>query len=149
MSKYYLFTDGACNNKKIGGIGVCIVKDNEVLRSFSKTYTNTTNNQMELLAIIHGLNMLHFDINDLEIVTDSMYCIGCITLNWQRNKNKLLWNKFDFYYQKALQRCKQITFKHTKGHQHTETFYSKYNNFVDVLARNASNVIKYEKTTSE
>ena len=67
------------------------------------------------------------------------------TLNIKITKN----NKFDFYYQKALQRCKQITFKHTKGHQHIETFYSKYNNFVDVLARNASNVIKYEKTTSE
>ena len=73
---YTLITDGACSKKR-GGIGLVILKDNKKVLQYSKSFSNVTNNQMELLAIIIGLKCFKKPFKSLTIISDSMYCIGC------------------------------------------------------------------------
>lgn len=84
---YKLITDGAYSSAKdSGGFSFIFVKDNNIILEYSKQVKHTTNNQMELLAIIYGLKAIKRPIESLIVMSDSMYCIGCITLNWKRKR---------------------------------------------------------------
>ena len=125
-----VYTDGAySSSRKQGGVGLVFLKDNKKISEFSKMYKNTTNNRMELIAILIALQSTK---EELIIYSDSMYCIGCATLNWKRNKNVDLWKKYDI-----LSKNRNIQFKHIKGHQS-----NKWNNYVDKLAVAASQTIQ-------
>lgn len=134
---YYAYTDGSYSSSTDqGGLGILILKeDKEVLR-YSKMYKHTTNNQMELGAVIIALRMIKGKIDSLTIYTDSMYVIGCATLGWKRKKNTLLWEEFDKQYQRVQELCPEIEFVHVKGH-----VGNKYNEIVDDLAVKASQEI--------
>ena len=57
MSKYVIYTDGAYSAKRNqGGVGIVILRDGQLLQKFNKGYKNTTNNRMELKAVIWALN---------------------------------------------------------------------------------------------
>ena len=131
-----IYTDGACHvTTKIGGIGVVFTKENKLISTYSKQFTNVTNNQMELLAVIYALSAIK-DANQVIIYSDSQYVIGCITKGWKRKKNIELWHKFDEVYARTLKVCPDIQFKWIKGHN-----TSVFNNKADDLAVNASNFI--------
>ena len=50
-----IYTDGACHDStKIGGIGVVFVKNNKIIYKFNKQFTDTTNNRMEMIAVIEA-----------------------------------------------------------------------------------------------
>ncbi len=139
---YTLFCDGAfSSSRNQGGIGIVFLKDGNKILEYSRMFKNTTNNQMEMLALIIGLKCIKHSISSLLIVTDSMYCVGCATLNWKRNKNKKLWELFDKEFERVKQLCPNITFKHVRGHQKDDSEMAKWNNFVDKLARNASQLL--------
>ena len=88
MSNYKLITDGAYSSKlDQGGLGLVFLKDDKLILRYSKMYKHTTNNQMELGAIITGLKCITKPIDNLTIVSDSMYCIGCATKGWKRSKS--------------------------------------------------------------
>ena len=134
MNDYIVYTDGAYSSSKDqGGIGIIVLRDNEVILEYSKMYKSVTNNIMELGAVILALRFIKNSINSLTIVTDSMYVIGCATKGWQRKKNIKLWNEFDKQYNRVKGLCSKIEFKHIKGHSG-----EKYNEQVDSLARSAS-----------
>lgn len=135
MNNYIIYTDGAYSSKRNqGGVGIVILKDGKLIQRFNKTYKNTTNNRMELIAVITALKAVQKEINSLVIYTDSMYVIGCATLDWKRKKNVLLWKVFDEALEKAQSFVKsQITFEHVKGHEG-----DKYNEICDTLAVRAS-----------
>lgn len=134
---YSCFTDGAYSSlRDQGGIGILFIKDNKEILRYSNMYKNTTNNQMELVAIIVALRMIKKSIDSLIIYSDSQYCIGCAVYGWKRNKNKLLWNLFDKEYNRVQNLCNDIKFIHIKGHNG-----NKYNEIVDRLAVNASQLI--------
>ena len=132
-----IYTDGACHSStKIGGIGVVFTKNNQIIYTFNKKFTDTTNNRMEILAIIYALHAISKPIDIINIYSDSQYAIGCITKNWTRKKNTDLWQLFDKVYSKAKTLCPNIQFNWVKGHNINE-----FNNIADKLAVEASNFI--------
>ena len=141
---YTLITDGAYSSSRAqGGIGIVFLKDGEKILEYSKMYKRTTNNIMELSAVIVGLRFIKKPINSLNIISDSMYVIGCITKGWKRKKNVQLWEEFDKQYSRVKELCSNITFVHVKGHQSgtnltQEAYWNKY---VDRLAVSASTLL--------
>lgn len=139
---YKLITDGAYSSAKdSGGFSFIFVKDNNIILEYSKQVKHTTNNQMELLAIIYGLKAIKRPIESLIVMSDSMYCIGCITLNWKRKKNIKLWNVFNKELDRVSHLCSNITFQHVRGHQKDNSNETKWNNRCDKLATQASQQI--------
>ena len=138
MNNYIIYTDGAYSpSRDKGGIGIVIIKDNKVILEYSKGYEHTTNNRMELTAVIIALSCIKNKIDSLEIITDSQYVLGCIDKGWERKKNKDLWKKFDYIHDKVLQDyCPKIKISWTRGHS-TDI----YNNKCDKLAVDETQVL--------
>lgn len=133
-SSYTVFTDGAYSSARDqGGVGIVILKDGLEILRYSNMYKKTTNNQMELGAIIIALRMIKGEIDSLVIYTDSQYCIGCAVQGWKRKKNKAMWEEFNKQYNRVKELCPDIRFIHVKGHAG-----NKYNEIVDKLAVSAS-----------
>ena len=134
---YTCYTDGAYSSvRDQGGIGILFLKDGKEVLRYSNMYKGTSNNQMELGALIIALRMIKGKVDSLTIYTDSQYCIGCATLGWKRKKNKIMWAEFDKQYKRVKQLCPNIQFVHVKGHNG-----EKYNEIVDKLAVAASQSI--------
>jgi ribonuclease HI len=140
MKEVHIFTDGSClGNPGPGGYGV-ILKYKEHVKELSQGYLVTTNNRMEISAVINGLKALKEPCK-VTIVTDSQYVKNGITTwlnNWKRNKwmsstkkpvkNKDLWQELDKECQRHI-----TSFVWVKGHNgHTE------NERCDELARNSA-----------
>ena len=127
---YTLITDGAYSPmRNQGGVGIIILDDEgyEVLE-YSKTFKDTTSQQMELMACIIGLESIS-EPEEINVITDSSYLIGCASLGWKRKKNIELWERYD----KIAKFHKSIHFNWQKGHSDHE-----YNNRCDKLAVTAS-----------
>ena len=130
---YIVYTDGAYSSKyQSGGIGIVILKDDKIVYTYSKQFKDSTNQKMEVIAVIYALNLLK-DATSLKIITDSMYVIGCASLNWKIKKNKALWRTFNKYYKNMLNKGCKIEFEHVKGHNG-----DNYNEMCDKLAVTAS-----------
>ncbi len=91
MKESILFTDGACSgNPGPGGYGAIAALSNKLVKELGGASPSTTNNQMELLAVIEGLEWLHLKgAKTVSIWTDSSYVIQGITawvFSW-RNKD--------------------------------------------------------------
>jgi len=85
-----LYTDGACSgNPGPGGYGAILVYG-EREKEISKGYSVTTNNRMELLAVIEGLRLLKYKCI-VNVYSDSKYVVNAINLGWLEN-----WVKKDF-----------------------------------------------------
>ena len=86
MAKVNIYTDGACSgNPGTGGYGTILVyKDSEGVKhekELSEGYKLTTNNQMELLAVISGLEALKKPC-DVIIYSDSKYVVDAFNNHW-------------------------------------------------------------------
>lgn len=138
-NKIELYVDGACSgNPGPGGWGV-LLRYQGVEKELSGAELNATNNQMELMAAIQGLQALTRPCH-VDVYTDSEYVKKGITLwihNWQKRgwknsankpvKNQVLWQQLD-----AVTQGHQIAWHWVKGHSdHPE------NDRVDALAREA------------
>ena len=118
-----IYTDGACSgNPGKGGWGVYLKIDNEEIE-FNGSQDNTTNNRMELTAVIEALKYLKCKSN-INLFTDSKYVMQGIEEwihNWKKNnwktskkepvKNKELWIELD-----KLVSLHNIQWKWVKGH---------------------------------
>lgn len=135
--KVIIYTDGACSgNPGKGGWGA-VLKYGEITKQISGYSDLTTNNKMELQAVIEALKLLKKRC-DVEIFTDSVYVKDGITKwinswkinNWKTSKkepvkNKELWVELD-----NLRNQHNINWNWVKGHADDEI-----NNIVDKLAR--------------
>lgn len=94
MKKVLLFTDGACSgNPGRGGYGAILrYKDNE--KVLSRGFRLTTNNRMELLAAIVGLEALT-EPCEVELYSDSKYLVDALTKGWVDSWKKKGWKKAD------------------------------------------------------
>ena len=116
----YLYTDGACSgNPGPGGYGV-ILRCGTLEREISQGYANTTNNRMELLAVITGLEAIRWERAEVEVWSDSSYVVKAVEEKWldkwvatgfKKKKNSDLWLRFLPLYKKH-----QVTFHWLKGH---------------------------------
>ena len=143
MINYQIYTDGSCRGNKNGGIGIVWIKNGEKVFEYSKGYKNTTNNQMELLAIGYALLSIKKPIDSLEIVSDSEYALGCIfNEKWNPKKNTELIDKIKKQLITTQSLVKNpITYRHVDGHQKGDNDDIKWNNYVDKLCSNESKMI--------
>lgn len=89
-----IYTDGACSgNPGPGGFGV-ILKYGEVTKELSAGYKSTTNNRMELLAVITGLEALKTECA-VTLYSDSKYVVDSITKGWVYSWQMKGWKKSD------------------------------------------------------
>lgn len=144
MTDITIFTDGAYSaTRDQGGIGIVILNKNKKVLEYSNMYKRTTNNQMELGAVIIALRLIKEPCKSILIYTDSQYVIGCATLGWKRKKNVKLWLEYDRQIQRVSKLCSDIKFAHVKGHQSgtSLTQEASWNNYVDKLAVSASTLL--------
>lgn len=133
-----VYTDGACSgNPGPGGWGTIIIRDNQETE-FSGYEANTTNNRMELTAVIQGLSALADTTLPVTVYTDSQYVVNAINQHWIDNwqvkgwinaskkpvANRDLWEEII-----ALNLKYNPTYIWVKGHSTNE-----YNNRCDALA---------------
>lgn len=81
----YLYTDGSSRgNPGPGGYGVVLVCGN-LRREMSEGFALTTNNRMELLAVIRGLCAIKWTGAQVHVVSDSSYVVNAINKGWIRS----------------------------------------------------------------
>lgn len=145
MEKVIIYTDGACSgNPGPGGWGsILMYKDNK--KEIFGGKANTTNNVMELTAVIEALKLLKYRC-EVEIYSDSAYVVNAFNqgwiYNWIKNKwmtsgkepvkNKEIWQELYSLTQKH-----KVKFIKVKGHSDNE-----FNNRCDEMARNSIKNIK-------
>lgn len=134
-----IYTDGACSgNPGKGGYGIVMkVPEKNYEKRYAQGFRLTTNNRMELLAVITALEKLKSTDNDIHIFTDSKYVSDAINQKWifgwikkgfKNVKNPDLWKRMV-----PLIKTHQTTFHWVKGHAgHLE------NEICDQLAVKAS-----------
>jgi ribonuclease HI len=133
-----IYTDGASRgNPGPGGYGTILMwKGKE--KELSAGYRRTTNNRMELMAVIAGLEALTKDDLNVIIYSDSQYVVKAVEEGWLKKwiatnfkggkKNKDLWLRFY-----DLQQKNNISFKWVRGHAD-----NVHNNRCDELATEAA-----------
>ena len=144
--KVNIYTDGSSiGNPGPGGYGIIMVLENNAYKKeVSQGFSLTTNNRMELLAVIVALENIKIINSNVEVFTDSKYVSDAVEkkwvfewekLNFKKKKNSDLWKRFLIIYRKH-----NVTFKWIKGHNnHPE------NERCDYMANKAarsSNLIK-------
>lgn len=129
-----IYTDGAYKSSiDQGGIGIVWMKDDKVFKKYSKGFKHTTNNKMELIAMLCAFKSIKTSMEEVEFISDSQYVLGCLTKGWKKKKNVELWNILDKEYERVKSLIKNIKFTHVRGHQNCFG-----NNLADELASNAS-----------
>lgn len=129
MKQINIYTDGACsgnqNDNNIGGWGAALVY-NENVKEIYGGAINTTNNIMEMTAIIEALKAIKSKDVAISIYSDSAYVVNCMNdkwyVKWQKNgwmnsakkpvENKELWETLIA----LVMSFKEITFYKIKGH---------------------------------
>ena len=122
MAEVHLYTDGsALGNPGPGGYGIVLEWVGKgYVKEFSKGFKFTTNNRMELLAVIEGLEMLKQQPLDVLVYSDSKYVTEAVEKKWvfgwekknfKDKKNPDLWRRFLKIYAQH-----RVRFQWIKGH---------------------------------
>lgn len=140
MKKVIIYTDGACSgNPGPGGWGAILMYDG-IKKEISGGKKDTTNNVMEITAVIEGLRLLKYPC-EVEVYSDSAYVVNAFNQHWiegwkkngwknsskEEVKNRELWEELN-----ELTNIHTVTFIKVKGHSDNEL-----NNRCDELARTA------------
>lgn len=146
-----IYTDGACSENPGPGGWAYVFNSEEECKTNAGYELSTTNNRMELMAVLNALNKIE-DIskhknNEYEIYSDSAYVVNsinnCWLTKWKLNgwkttqgsdiKNKDIWLKIDALLKNIRQRNIKLTIIKVKGHAG-----NTFNELVDKLAREQS-----------
>ncbi|MCH5147345.1 MAG: ribonuclease HI [Clostridiales bacterium] len=140
MKKVILYTDGACSgNPGVGGWGAVLMYKNTEKR-ISGADGSTTNNRMEVTAVIEGLKCLK-EPCDVEVYSDSAYTVNAFLNGWvdewikngfKKADNKPVLNEDLWRILLELTSVHKVKFIKVKGHAD-----NKYNNICDKLATDA------------
>lgn len=115
-----LYTDGACSGNPGPGGFAAILRCGTLEKVISAGYALTTNNRMELLAVITGLEAIRWDRAEVTVWSDSSYVVDAVEKGWvfsweQKNfakkANPDLWIRF-----LAAYRRHQVRFQWIRGH---------------------------------
>ncbi len=146
MKDILIYTDGGCRGNdsqkdNVGGLGIVMIyPEKGVKKEYKEGFYNTTNNKMELLAVIKGLEMLK-ERCKVTIYSDSAYVVNAFKQGWLEGwkkkgwtrgksgelKNKELWIRLD-----ELSKEHDMLMEKVKGHGS-----DKYNNRADELVNQA------------
>ena len=151
--KIEIYTDGSCSLNNVedltqdakGGFGYCVICDGELKYEYFDMYTNTTNNRMELRAILHSLQFClktFGEDHEYVVYTDSAYIANCFRQKWYKSwlnngwktskrtavKNKDLWKELLHLNNNWLMKD-VVSIEKVAGHANV-----KYNNQADKLA---------------
>ena len=140
-----LYTDGACSgNPGFGGYGGILIYG-DVKKEYSGSEEQTTNNRMEISAVIEGLKRLKYPCN-VDVYSDSAYTVNAFINGWIYVWKQSGWKKADgkavqnvdlweeLY---ALTKTHDVTFHKVAGHADNEL-----NNRCDALARKAIDTLR-------
>jgi ribonuclease HI len=138
MSQVFIYTDGgASGNPGPGGYGVVMIASaGKHYKELSGAFRLTTNNRMELMAVIVALETLKNEGTQVTIYSDSKYVVDAVVKKWVFNwvkknfkgkKNSDLWKRFLKIYAQH-----EVKFVWVKGHAGNE-----YNEVADKLAVSA------------
>lgn len=105
-----IYTDGACSGNPGPGGWCAILQYNSHELVISGGERQTTNNRMELTAVIWGLRQLKGHCQ-VRAITDSEYVIGVMTLGWKHKANRDLISDLDI-----LCAAHNVEFQHIRGH---------------------------------
>jgi len=118
--KVTLYTDGASSgNPGPGGYGAVLISG-KYRKELSEGFKTTTNNRMELLGVISGLEALKIENCDVTVYSDSKYVVDAVKKGWlwgwvkkgfKGKKNVDLWKRFLVVYKKQ-----NVNFIWVKGH---------------------------------
>ncbi len=148
--KVLFYTDGACEGNQFsnnfGGWGVVVIENNQIRQELYGAARNTTNNRMELFAVIKALEYANKTYSgnsptEISIFSDSAYIVNCLKQKWYKKwqtngwktskgtpvKNPDLWKKLLAQYQSL-----SVSFEKVKGHAG-----NKFNERADHLAVDA------------
>jgi len=133
-----IYTDGASRgNPGPGGYGALMYWNGANPKELSGGYRLTTNNRMELLAVIKALEILKRDNLEIDIYSDSKYVVDAVSKGWVFGWEKKGWGdkkNIDLWQQYLkLHRKHKVTFHWVKGHASNAG-----NNRCDVLATQAA-----------
>ena len=117
-----IYTDGSSlGNPGPGGYGIILEwKKKNYIKEYSKGFAYTTNNRMELLAVVEALEKLKIKRANVEVITDSKYIVDSVELkrifkwkdnNFKKIKNPDLWIRF-----LKMNKKYDIKFNWIKGH---------------------------------
>ena len=143
MPEVEIFTDGACRGNPGPGGWAALLRSQGVEKMLSGAELETTNNQMELMAAIQGLEALN-RASIVALTTDSQYVRQGITQwihGWKRNgwktsqkqpvKNKTLWQRLDDAVEKHTVEWHWV--KGHSGHEENERVDMAANDAIDVM----------------
>lgn len=154
-----IYTDGACKgNPGIGSWAYIVINPTSnnpkiIVEQYSAK-ENTTNNAMELTAILQALILLGDLDTSATIYSDSAYAINCLTQGWYKQwrkngwvtskkeqvKNRDLWEQILRLYENMVGKGHKVLFCKVKGHAD-----NTYNNYVDMLANQAIREVQQYK----
>lgn len=133
-----IYTDGSCLPNGVGGWGFIILPSNitnNIEYQVCGSHDDTTNNRMELQAVIEALSFdLISNINHYKFYTDSKLTMNCAKGEWKRNANLDLWAIYD-----SISKGKKIEWEWVKAHNNNH-----YNEQVDKLANGIANELANE-----
>ena len=135
-----IYTDGACSyfseNNRPGGWGFLIVKNNNIIYKNCGEEEQTTNNRMEIIAILKSIEYcIENNLDNVIIYSDSDYCINTMKTwlyNWLKKdkwKNRQVPNQDLWEYFLSIKDKIQIEYRWVRGHNG-----NKYNEMADKLA---------------
>ena len=154
IRKIDFYTDGSCSTKtEMGGWASICVEDGQIIDTQQGYEPYTTNNRMELMAILSALESIdtietrHIDVT---IYCDSAYVVNCLNNRWYNNwltngwktsdkqdvKNKDLWSRLLSLYIKLNARI-QLKIVKIEGHKG-----NKWNEYVDLLAKKQRKILE-------
>jgi ribonuclease HI len=133
MDKIVIYTDGSClSNPGPGGWAVLLMygKKEEILKGGE---SDTTNNRMEMTAILNALKWLNKNVKTsetkIELFSDSNLLIQSLTKGWKRKANLDIWKQIDREYSLLNKKNIKVGWNWVKGHSVNE-----YNALVDETA---------------
>ena len=149
MNKVTIYTDGSClGNPGPGGFAIIWLMEGEEPQDYSNGSYYTTNNRMELMAVVMSLEALKGATFDVDIYTDSKYVADAVNKGWLETWAKNGWLNASHKPVKNMDlwmglfvamKSHNVKFHWLKGHNN-----NKFNERCDKLARQAAAAVKFQ-----